>query len=91
MILAGTILAIVRLDTLAQLWTTTYGFALLAKVAVVSVVAVIGAYNHFVIVPTLRRIPHQVLALRLRRLGLIEVGLLGVVAALTSVLVALAG
>jgi copper transport protein len=82
---------VVRLDTLAELWTTVYGYALLAKVTVVAVVAAIGAYNHFVVVPTLRRVPDHVIGLRLWRLGLIEVVLLVVVAALTSVLVAFAG
>jgi copper transport protein len=88
---AGVALAVVRLDTLAELWTTVYGYALLAKVTVVAVVAAIGAYNHFVVVPTLRRVPDHVIGLRLWRLGLIEVVLLVVVAALTSVLVAFAG
>lgn len=88
---AGVALAMVRLDTVPQLWTTAYGLALLAKVAVVGVVAAIGAYNHFVVVPTLRRSPDHVVGLRLRRLGLVEVGLLAVVVALTSVLVTLAG
>jgi len=44
-----------------------------------------------VVVPTLRRIPDHVIALRLRRLALIDVALLVAVVALTSVLVALAG
>jgi len=88
---AGVALAVVRLDTLAELWTTVYGYALLAKVTVVAVVAAIGAYNHFVVVPTQRRVRDHVIGLRLWRLGLIEVVLLVVVAALTSVLVAFAG
>lgn len=88
---AGVALAVVRLDTVAQLWTTAYGFTLLAKVSVVGIVAGIGAHNHFVVVPTLRRIPDHVIALRLRRLALIDVALLVAVVALTSVLVALAG
>ena len=88
---AGVALAVVRLDALAELWTTAYGYVLLAKVTVAAVVAAIGAYNHFVVVPTLRRIPDHVIALRLRRLGLVEVALLVAVVALTSALVALAG
>lgn len=88
---AGVALAFVRLDTVAQLWTTAYGFTLLAKVSVVGIIAGIGAHNHFVVVPTLRRIPDHVIALRLRRLALIDVTLLVAVVALTSVLVALAG
>lgn len=88
---AGVALAVVRLDTVAQLWTTAYGFTLLAKVSVVGIVVGIGVHNHFVVVPTLRRIPDHVIALRLRRLALIDVALLVAVVALTSVLVALAG
>lgn len=50
---AGTLLAIVILDRPAQLWETDWGLALLAKVVVVAVVGLIGAYNHFHAVPFL--------------------------------------
>lgn len=88
---AGVALAAVRLDAVADLWTTPYGYALLAKVAVVGVLAAIGAHNHFVIVPTLRRIPDHVVALRLRWLAVIEVALVVIVVVATSILVSLAG
>ena len=88
---AGVALAAVRLDAVGELWTTPYGYALLAKVAVVGVLAAIGAHNHFVIVPTLRRIPDHVVGLRLRWLAVIEVTLVAIVVAATSVLVSLAG
>ncbi|WP_125776605.1 copper resistance protein CopC [Antribacter gilvus] len=51
--LAGTLLAVAMLDRPAQLWETEWGLALLAKVAVVAVVALLGAYNHFHTVPLL--------------------------------------
>lgn len=88
---AGVALAAVRLDAVEELWTTPYGYALLAKVALVGVLATIGAHNHFVIVPTLRRIPDHVVDLRLRWLAVIEVALVVVVVAMTSILVSLAG
>lgn len=88
---AGIALAVVRLDAVADLWTTAYGLALLAKAAVVAVVATIGAYNHFVIIPVLRRTPDHTGAQRLRRLILMEVGILIITVALTSVMVTLAG
>lgn len=50
---AGTLLAIVILERPAQLWETDWGLALLAKVAVVAAVGLIGAYNHFHTVPLL--------------------------------------
>jgi copper transport protein len=86
---AGVALAAMRLDSVAALWTTAYGVALSAKVGVVLVVIGIGAYNHFVVVPVLRRNPDHSVVNRLRRLGLVEVALLSVVVALTSVLVSL--
>ncbi len=88
---AGVALAAVRLADVAALWSTPYGLVLVAKVAVVGVVGGIGAYNHFVTVPLLRADPDHPIGDRLRRLGLIEVVLVLLVAALTSVLVGLAG
>jgi putative copper export protein len=88
---AGIALATVRLDAVPALWTTAYGRALLAKVTVVAVVGVMGAYNHFVVVPALREDPDHRLVGHLRWLGLIELALLVIVAGLTSALVSLAG
>lgn len=67
--LAGFALAMVRLASVSALWTTSYGLALLAKVAVVGVVGGMGAYNHFVVVPALRADPEHRAVDHLRRLG----------------------
>lgn len=88
---AGVALAAVRLDSVAALWSTSYGRVLVAKVAVVGVIAALGAYNHFVLIPRLRRDPHDAAGDHLRRLGLVEVSLLVVVAGLTSALISAAG
>ncbi|GAB2489774.1 hypothetical protein GCM10027063_33830 [Promicromonospora xylanilytica] len=50
---AGVVLAVGVLDRPAQLWETSWGLLLLAKVGVVVVVSTIGAYNHFQVVPRL--------------------------------------
>lgn len=90
--LAGVALAVVRLEHIAELWTTAYGRVLLVKVAVVTVVSALGAYNHFVLVPSLRHdSSHHGAAAHLRRIGLLELGLLLLVAGLTSALVGVAG
>jgi copper transport protein len=49
----GTALAWGILDGVGDLWTTTFGKVLVAKVAVVAAIALIGAYNHKVLVPAL--------------------------------------
>lgn len=49
--LAGLALTVTILDTFGDLWSTTWGRVLLAKVALVAVAAAGGAYNHFVVVP----------------------------------------
>jgi copper transport protein len=88
---AGIALAMVRLDAPSDVWTTAYGLVLVGKVTVVSVVAGLGAYNHFIVVPALRRDADRRSIRHLRRVGLLEVMLLVAVGGLTSVLVALAG
>jgi copper transport protein len=50
---AGIVLAVEILDRPAQLWESTWGLFLLAKIAVVAVVGAIGTYNHFRVVPRL--------------------------------------
>lgn len=53
--LAGSLMALLILDELGDLVATVWGRTLLAKVATVGVVVVLGAYNHFVVVPALER------------------------------------
>lgn len=50
---AGSVLAILVLDSVSELWTTPWGRILLAKVALVCVAGGAGAYNHFVLIPQL--------------------------------------
>ncbi|MFI6428627.1 CopD family protein [Promicromonospora sp. NPDC050880] len=56
----GVVLAVGILDRPEQLWQSNWGLLLLAKVAVVAVVAAIGAYNHFSVVPRLTARRHAV-------------------------------
>lgn len=56
--IAGILLAVEILDRPAQLWESSWGLVLLAKVAVVAVVAAIGAYHHFRVVPSLQAPGH---------------------------------
>lgn len=56
--IAGILLAVEILDRPAQLWESSWGLFLLAKVAVVAVVGAIGAYQHFRVVPVLQAPGH---------------------------------
>ncbi|WP_062527482.1 copper resistance CopC/CopD family protein [Demequina rhizosphaerae] len=51
--IAGVVLAWEILEELSDLWTSTWGIVLLVKVGLVAVVAAIGAYTHFRVVPRL--------------------------------------
>ena len=53
--LAGIALTWAIVDRPSDLWTTTWGFTLLVKVALVAAIAGIGAYTHFRVVPRLAR------------------------------------
>ncbi len=53
--LAGVALTVEILDEPSQLWASTWGLALIAKVVLVAVVAAIGAYNHFRLIPVLEQ------------------------------------
>jgi len=55
--LAGAVLSWSEVRALSALTSTTYGWTLLAKVAVVLVVGLIGAHNRFRVVPTIQRSP----------------------------------
>lgn len=54
-VLSGVIAAAVHLESLSDLWVTTYGRVLLLKVAIVSVTLSIGAYNFRRVQPQLVR------------------------------------
>ncbi len=84
--LAGSALAWVNLPTLAATWETGYGQLLLAKLALVGVLAALGAHNHFKVVPMLEHRDAGAHA-ALRRTVTTEVAVVIVVVALTALLV----
>ena len=53
MVLAGVYLALVRLPTLSDLWSSDYGRLLLVKLAIVALALSWGALHHFVVRPRL--------------------------------------
>lgn len=55
MVLGGAYLALVRLPSVSDLWTTHYGHVLLVKAAIVSVALGWGAAHHFLVRPRLER------------------------------------
>ncbi len=55
LVLAGTYLSIARLPSISDLWSTSYGQALLVKIAIVCVALGWGAVHHFVVRPQLER------------------------------------
>ena len=87
----GIVLAVTILDSFDGLWSTPWGRVLLAKTMAVGVAAGIGAYNHFVVVPSLRSADagrSTAFTRRLRATLRIELLVLAVVAVLTASLVA---
>ncbi len=84
---SGGALAWREVRTLDGLTGTGYGRLLLAKVAVVAVVAGLGAYNHFRLVPALQAGKGRAATAQLRRTLRVEALALLLVLALTSVLV----
>lgn len=51
----GTATAYTMLSSISDLFTTAYGISMLAKILIVLILAGVGAYNHFSVVPSLRR------------------------------------
>lgn len=93
--LAGVVLAITILDRPQQLWQSTWGLFLLTKVAVVALVAAVGAYNHFRVVPSLaaplrHEAPAGSTSEVLRRSATHETGIMLIIVLLTAWLVAAA-
>jgi len=56
-VVAGVTMAILILDTPGDVFDSPWGTRLILKVAAVAAAAVVGAYNHFVLVPALRSDP----------------------------------
>ncbi len=69
-----------------ELFTTAYGIRLLGKFAIVLTIAAVGAYNHFVLIPKLRRAADEVLISKLRRSAILEVIGVGAVVIATTLL-----
>ena len=82
----GVITAWLHLKRLDALWTTPYGYALIAKLLVVAGVVALGAWNWRRQKP---RLGTEAGAIALRRSATAELALAGVVLALTAVLVSL--
>ncbi|MEO8800652.1 MAG: CopD family protein [Polyangiaceae bacterium] len=82
--LTGLITAWTHLNPFAALWTTPYGYVLIAKLCVVAVVAGLGAWNWRRVGPALG---HEGGALKIRRSASTELAFAAVVLALTGVLV----
>jgi len=49
--LAGSVLTVIILDAVSDLWSTSWGRFLMAKVAVVAAAGVAGGYNHKILIP----------------------------------------
>jgi copper transport protein len=84
---SGAALSWIELGSLDALTGTGYGRLLLVKVGVVAVIAALGAYNHFRLVPALTRGRAQAALAQLRGTLRLEVLALALVVALTAVLV----
>ena len=83
----GTFAAWLHVGTVPALWQTTYGRTLLLKLAILSIVALTGAYNWLKVKPTLGNV---VGAQRIKRSARVEVIVGLAVLAVTAVLVATA-
>ena len=90
---AGSVMAVIVLPSLSDLWSTGYGRVLLVKVGLVAAVVALGAYNRRWLVPALaRRIDGGAAAApvarrRLVRSVRVELGLLLAVIVVTAILV----
>ena len=90
---AGTVMAVIVLPSLSDLWSTGYGRVLLVKVAIVAAVVALGAYNRRWLVPAVaRRVDGGAAAApvawrRLIRSVRVELGLLLAVIVVTAILV----
>ena len=84
--IAGLALGWSEVRALKALTSTTYGKLLLVKVAVVGVIAALGLYNHFRLVPAIEQAPKKA-GVALRRTVSIEALVMVVVLGITAVLV----
>jgi copper transport protein len=81
---SGVVMAWIVLPTVGELTSTGYGLALVMKVALVIVVIALGAFNRWLLVPSVSGPDAR---LRLKQIVSAELGLLAVVVGTTAVLV----
>ncbi|MFN3255198.1 MAG: copper resistance CopC/CopD family protein [Ilumatobacter sp.] len=88
---AGLAMALIVLDSPGDLTSTEWGQTLLLKTAAVAITAVVGGFNHFVLVPAIERDPaHPRTLERIRTTLAVEAILLTFVVLVTAWLVAAA-
>ncbi len=86
--LAGTILAVIVLDSVSELWSTPWGRLLMGKVAFVAAAAIAGGYNHKVLIPELTTNPDDTATTeRFRAVVTAEAVALALVVATTAFLI----
>ena len=86
--LSGITMSAIVVDGPSDLWTTGWGRLLLAKIAAVGAIGVLGLHNHRVVVPGLTERPDDdALLADLRRTTIAEAGLFVLVLVLTGFLV----
>ena len=85
---AGTVLAVIILDSVSELWTTPWGLLLIGKFTAVAATAALGTFNHFVVIPWMEADPgDDSRSLLLRTTATAEASLLCVVLIVTAFLV----
>ncbi len=88
---AGTVMAVLVMDRFADLWSTTWGRLLLAKIALVAIAVFLGARNRWSHMPAVMHPPAQnrpaIADGRLHRTVAIEAVILGCVGVITAFLV----
>ncbi len=85
LVLTGTAQALIEIGTPAALVTTTYGWLIVAKVAIVAVVLLVAAFSHRMVGAVADQTERS--ARRLRRVVIIEAAIAAVILGVTSVLV----
>ena len=87
--IAGTILTSIILDSPSDLWATSWGRFLLAKVAVVAAAGAAGGYNHRVLIPKLANVPAEDISVNeeFRRTATLEGIGMGLIILITALLV----
>lgn len=86
--LAGTALTVIILDSVSDIWTTSWGRLLVLKALLVIVAGIGGGYNHRVVIPELERSPDDLdLAHRFRTIVSLEAAALIAVTIVTALLI----